>query len=295
MDVAPAASFGAATQRWFERAFGTPTPAQAGAWPAIARGEHVLVCAPTGSGKTLAAFLAGLDRLLGEGARAQKRAPALALPLAAQGPELRRRAQPALAASRDPRDGSRPRARSCATSRSPCAPATHPPTRGDAWRAAPRRLITTPESLFLMLTSSQREILRGRQDGDHRRGARDGGHEARRTPGALARAALGDLPQRSHNAVCALGDAATARGGRPLRRRQGRPVTIVDAGVRKELDLEVRVPVEDLADLGYRATPAGHCRARSRTCRARRTAGHVRSGPPSTPSCSSSCAPTARP
>ena len=67
-DVAPESTFGVATRRWFEQAFGNPTPAQAGAWPAIARGEHVLVCAPTGSGKTLAAFLAGIDRLLGDGA-----------------------------------------------------------------------------------------------------------------------------------------------------------------------------------------------------------------------------------
>ena len=80
-DVAPASSFGAATQRWFEQAFGTPTPAQAGAWPAIARGEHVLVCAPTGSGKTLAAFLAGPRSAARRGARPGQRTGA-ALPLA---------------------------------------------------------------------------------------------------------------------------------------------------------------------------------------------------------------------
>src|ERR1700758_765787 len=54
------------TRTWFENAFGAPTAAQEQAWPAIARGEHVLVCAPTGSGKTLAAFLWALDRLSGE-------------------------------------------------------------------------------------------------------------------------------------------------------------------------------------------------------------------------------------
>src|SRR5918912_4446330 len=68
----PLAPFSPATRAWFSRAFAAPTPAQALAWPAIARGGHVLVQAPTGSGKTLAAFLSGIDRLNaspGEGLR----------------------------------------------------------------------------------------------------------------------------------------------------------------------------------------------------------------------------------
>ena len=66
------ASLSPATRSWFERAFGSPTPAQELAWPAIATGAHVLVQAPTGSVKTLAAFLHGIDRLNdtpGEGLR----------------------------------------------------------------------------------------------------------------------------------------------------------------------------------------------------------------------------------
>ena len=59
----PLSSFSPEVRAWFEGAFDAPTPAQAQAWPAIARGEHVLLSAPTGSGKTLAAFLWGLDRL----------------------------------------------------------------------------------------------------------------------------------------------------------------------------------------------------------------------------------------
>ena len=58
-------SFTPRTRAWFQRAFAAPTAAQAQAWPAIARGEHVLLSAPTGSGKTLAAFLWALDRLSG--------------------------------------------------------------------------------------------------------------------------------------------------------------------------------------------------------------------------------------
>src|ERR1700677_5270788 len=59
----PLSSFSPRVRAWFERAFAAPTPAQAKAWPAIARGEHVLLSAPTGSGKTLAACLWALDRL----------------------------------------------------------------------------------------------------------------------------------------------------------------------------------------------------------------------------------------
>ena len=59
----PLSSFTPRVRAWFEQAFAEPTPAQAQAWPAIARGEHVLLSAPTGSGKTLAAFLWALDRL----------------------------------------------------------------------------------------------------------------------------------------------------------------------------------------------------------------------------------------
>src|SRR5687768_13169001 len=64
--------FGDATREWFAAAFAGPTPAQAGAWRAIAAGRHALVVAPTGSGKTLAAFLWSLDRLAAEGPPADK-------------------------------------------------------------------------------------------------------------------------------------------------------------------------------------------------------------------------------
>src|SRR3989440_13100982 len=66
MSSDPLATFTQPVRNWFTRAFAEPTPAQFQAWPAIARGEHVLLSAPTGSGKTLAAFLWGLDRLAAE-------------------------------------------------------------------------------------------------------------------------------------------------------------------------------------------------------------------------------------
>src|ERR671932_1298525 len=72
MAADPLASFTPQVRDWFLRAFSAPTEAQAQAWPAISRGENVLLSAPTGSGKTLAAFLWALDRLVaepGEGTR----------------------------------------------------------------------------------------------------------------------------------------------------------------------------------------------------------------------------------
>jgi ATP-dependent Lhr-like helicase len=64
------ASFHPAVERWFQRAFASPTAAQRDAWPAIATQQHVLIAAPTGSGKTLAAFLAVIDELVREGVTA---------------------------------------------------------------------------------------------------------------------------------------------------------------------------------------------------------------------------------
>ena len=194
-----------ATRAWFERAFAAPTPAQEHAWPAIASGEHVLVQAPTGSGKTLAAFLVGIDRLDDDA----RRGPPAPLRLAAEGAQLRRRAQPARAARR---------AR-LARSRSACAPATRRQReRQQMLRTPPDILITTPESLFLLLTSQAREMLRTVETRDPRRGARGRRHEARRAPRALARAARG-ARRAAVPADRALGDAAAARGDRPLRRR----------------------------------------------------------------------------
>src|SRR3954447_9830817 len=138
--------FSPRTREWFTRAFAAPTPAQRLAWPAIASGENVLIQAPTGSGKTLAAFLYGIDRLTaapGEGLRLLYVSPLKALnydvernlrgPLAGLQSEL----QVAV------RTGDTPAKERAAMLR-------HPPDI----------LITTPESLYLLLTSRAREILR---------------------------------------------------------------------------------------------------------------------------------------
>jgi ATP-dependent Lhr-like helicase len=142
----PLASFSPATRVWFEQAFAAP-PAQAAGWPAIARGGNVLIQAPTGSGKTLAAFLSAVDRLSaapGEGLRVLYVSPLKALnydvernlrgPLAGLRSELRVAV----------RTGDTPQVE-----------------RREMLRRPPDILITTPESLYLMLTSQARQILGG--------------------------------------------------------------------------------------------------------------------------------------
>src|SRR6185312_15848879 len=142
----PLESLSPRTREWFGRAFAGPTPAQELAWPAIATGTHVLVQAPTGSGKTLAAFLVGIDRLdetPGNGLRLLYVSPLKALnydiernlrgPLAGLGSSL----------SVAVRTGDTPQRE-----------------RQQMLRRPPDILITTPESLFLLLTSRAQEFLK---------------------------------------------------------------------------------------------------------------------------------------
>src|SRR5438874_11842517 len=139
-------AFSPRTRAWFEGAFAAPTPAQELGWPAIATGKHTLIQAPTGSGKTLAAFLYGIDRLTpepGAGLRLLYVSPLKALnydiernlrgPLAGLESELRVAV----------RTGDTPQKE-----------------RQRMLRHPPDILITTPESLFLLLTSRARELLR---------------------------------------------------------------------------------------------------------------------------------------
>ena len=254
---------------WFSTTFAEPTAAQAQGWPAIAAGEHTLILAPTGSGKTLAAFLWGLDRLVTQPPPPDKAAahPA-ALPLAAAGPGRRRREEPA-----GPAHGHRPgrRAARASTSTPPTVGMRTGDTPADERRKLVRNppdlLITTPESLYLMLTSVGPRHLARRRGGDRRRDPRPGPHQAGRAPGPHPRAARGAL-RASAPAHRPVGHPAPARRDRPLPRRLSssepadgrpapRPVTIVDAGVRKPLEIEVVVPVEDMGALGELVDEAG--------------------------------------
>ena len=230
----PLAPFSEKTRSWFERAFAGPTPAQEAGWPAIASGENVLIQAPTGSGKTLAAFLHGIDTL--------DRAPGTGLrllyvsPLKALNYDVERNLRGPLAGIKsDLRVGVR-------------TGDTTQKERRELVKEPPDILITTPESLFLMLTSQARETLRGIEtvivDEVHAvAGTKRGAHLA------LSLERLDALLERPSQRI---GLSATQRPLEEIGRfvSGDRPIRLVDAGTRKELDLEVVVPVEDLRELG---------------------------------------------
>src|ERR671926_719893 len=222
--------FSPRTRAWFEGAFAGPTPAQELGWPAIASGEHTLIQAPTGSGKTLAAFLYGIDRLNpapGRGLRLLYVSPLKALnydiernlrgPLAGLESELRVAV----------RTGDTPQRERAAMLREP-----------------PDVLITTPESLFLLLTSRARETLRGVEtlilDEVHAvAGTKRGAHLA---------LSVERLQRLTENHVQRIGLSATQRPLDEIGRfvSGARPIRLVDAGRAKELDLRVVVPLEDM-------------------------------------------------
>jgi ATP-dependent Lhr-like helicase len=237
---------------WFSQAFDRPTPAQEMGWPPIARGESTLICAPTGSGKTLAAFLWGLSRLIGDrlsgrgGGRLVYVSPLKALnydvernlrgPMAGLAEAARRHGIDLPAITVAVRTGDTP-----------------PRERERMLRRPPDILITTPESLYLLLTSRGREMLAAATaiivDEIHSVAAtKRGAHLAlslerlEREAGPLQRIGL-SATQRP------LEEVARFLGGQDAEGRP-RPVTIVDAGHVRELDVEVIVPVEDMRDLG---------------------------------------------
>ena len=230
----PLAPFSEKTRGWFERAFAGPTPAQVAGWPAIASGGHVLIQAPTGSGKTLAAFLYGIDQL--------DRTPGAGLrllyisPLKALNYDVERNLRGPLAGIQSElRVGVR-------------TGDTSQKERRELLKTPPDILITTPESLFLMLTSQARETLRSLEtvilDEVHAvAGTKRGSHMA------LSLERLDALLERP---VQRIGLSATQRPLEEIGRfvSGDRPIQLVDAGTRKDMDLEVVVPVDDMRELG---------------------------------------------
>ncbi|MET7901903.1 ATP-dependent helicase [Streptomyces sp. NPDC005355] len=242
-------AFSPATRGWFTGAFSAPTAAQEGAWRAIGEGSDALVVAPTGSGKTLAAFLAALDQLAAEPppAEAKKRCRVLYVsPMKALAVDVERNLRSPLTGIRQeavrlglPEPEIRVGIRSGDT---PAAERRAMATR------PPDILITTPESLFLMLTSATREALRGVEtvilDEVHAvAGTKRGAHLA------LSLERLDELLERPARRI---GLSATVRPVDEVARflSPQRKAKIVQPPLGKEFDLSVVVPVEDLGELG---------------------------------------------
>ena len=246
--------FSPRTRDWFAGAFSGPTPAQAQAWPAIASGEHVLISAPTGSGKTLAAFLWAIDKLASQPAREEGEGASrrnggagkhiglvyvsplkalsydidrnLRVPLRGIGADLRVAV----------RTGDTPQRERQAMLREP-----------------PDILITTPESLYLMLTGRAQELFAGVEscivDEIHAVASTKRGAHLALTLERLT-AAAGQEVQR-------IGLSATQKPLEEIARFMVGPTRtcrIVDTGIRKELDLEIKVPVDSMVEPD--ATPA---------------------------------------
>ena len=245
-----AAGFGPATQAWFEAAFAAPTPAQAQAWDAIGRGQHTLVIAPTGSGKTLAAFLWAIDKLAREPAPAdpQQRCRVLYVsPMKALAVDVERNLRSPLTGIGQARPAARPARAGHHGRRS--GPGTPPPTSAASCRSTPPDiLITTPESLFLLLTSQARESLRGVEtvivDEVHAMaGGKRGAHLALSLErlDAPADGGRGGARQR-------IGLSATVRPPEEVAAFLGGalPVQVVAPPSEKQLELKIVVPVEDM-------------------------------------------------
>lgn len=259
----PLDHFAPATRAWFDSAFPSPTAVQAAAWAVIGDGQNALVIAPTGSGKTLAAFMQAIDQLFrereaqaGTAANVAKAATRILYisPIKALGTDVQRNLSIPLQGITAQRKG---RGDPAVEIRVGMRTGDTPPAeRASLLRRPPDILITTPESLYLMLTSKARETLRGVRtvivDEVHAvAGGKRGSHLAL----SLERldALLAAPAQR-------VGLSATVRPVERVAQFLGgsRPVVVVNPPSSRQFDLQIVVPVEDMTDIPPRnSTVAG--------------------------------------
>ncbi|MGE5245733.1 MAG: DEAD/DEAH box helicase [Betaproteobacteria bacterium] len=285
----PLAPFHPAVRQWFEASFDAPTRPQALGWAAIARGESTLILAPTGSGKTLAAFLWCLERLMFAPAppKAARCRVLYVSPLKALASDVERNLRAPLAGIAQAASA---RGETFAAPSIAIRTGDTPAAERARFRREPADiLITTPESLYLLLTSNAREALRSVDtvivDEIHALVAtKRGAHLAVSLERLAARCAtrpqrIGlSATQRPLDEVARFLGGVEGACGPGLRTRRGRkgkshgegasaagletefasprrgavqyrPVAIVDAGEKKRLSLTIEVPVEDMARL----------------------------------------------
>jgi ATP-dependent helicase Lhr and Lhr-like helicase len=254
--TSPLERFHQPVQKWFLESFAEPTRAQQLGWPEIQSGSSSLIFAPTGSGKTLAAFMTAIDRLIfsPEPAKSQRCRVLYISPLRALAVDVERNLRaPLIGIARVADRAGIPYRRLDVAIRTGDTPSVD---RARIARTPPDMLITTPESLFLMLTSNARSALASIEvvivDEIHVLvGTKRGAHLA---------LTLERLEEIVSKPIQRIGLSATQRpleevarylgGGDGGERWHARPVNIVDAGARKSFDLRVEVPVQDMARLG---------------------------------------------
>ncbi len=260
------ARFSAPTRDWFSGAFDAPTAAQVGAWEAVAEGRHALVVAPTGSGKTLAAFLWAIDQLTStpppDDPTARCRVVYVS-PLKALATDVERNLRSPLVGVRQAAERSRTPLTDITVS---IRTGDTPPAQRRAFATRPSDvLITTPESLFLVLTSAARAGLAGVRtiivDEIHAlAGTKRGAHlavslerldallDAEGGPGPAQRVGLSATVRPVDAVARFLSGARTPHDG-------GRPVTVVAPPSTKQIEVQVAVAVPDLSDLTSASEP----------------------------------------